>query len=115
MGGGSRGKAVWAVEESDHAAFGRVRTSAGSLQFLVNAPGTALTRSARRMNGVIAATLARNDFVGRPNRWGKTACWSDTATTPIRQGGAGSGYHETMKIGVKPYPSCRYTHAASMR
>src|ERR1700755_1360234 len=51
----------------------------------------------------------------RPNRSkASTACWAAIATKPIPpKAAAGLGKtYETMKIGVKPYPSCRYTHAA---
>jgi 2-methylcitrate dehydratase PrpD len=79
--------------------------AAGSLQFLVNGA----------WNGVIAATLARNEFVGATEsvegKHGLLVGYSDDAHPDKAVSGLGSTY-ETMKIGVKPYPSCRYTHAA---
>src|SRR2546430_11023905 len=67
------------------------------------------------MNGVIAATLARNDFVGAiesvEGKHGLLVGYSDNADADKAIAGLGKTY-ETMKIGVKPYPSCRYTHAA---
>src|ERR1700709_2772036 len=67
------------------------------------------------MNGVIAATLARNDFIGSSEsvegKHGLLVGYSDNAHPDKAVAGLGSIY-ETMKIGVKPYPSCRYTHAA---
>src|SRR2546430_7716830 len=67
------------------------------------------------MNGVIAATLARNDFVGATEsiegKHGLLVGYSDNAHPDKAIAGLGDIY-ETMKIGVKPYPSCRYTHAA---
>ena len=59
--------------------------AAGSLQFLVNGGWNKRYQvGAAAMNGVIAATLARNDFVGSPNRSrASMACLSATATTPI--------------------------------
>jgi 2-methylcitrate dehydratase PrpD len=67
------------------------------------------------MNGVIAATLARNDFVGAKEsiegKHGLLVGYSDNAHPEKVIADLGLVY-ETMKIGVKPYPSCRYTHAA---
>ena len=67
------------------------------------------------MNGVIAATLARNDFVGATEsvegKHGLLAGYTDDAHPDKAVAELGKTY-ETMKIGVKPYPSCRYTHAA---
>jgi len=67
------------------------------------------------MNGVIAATLARNDFVGSSEsvegKHGLLVGYSDDAHPDKATAGLGKIY-ETLKIGVKPYPSCRYTHAA---
>jgi 2-methylcitrate dehydratase PrpD len=70
---------------------------------------------AAAMNGVIAATLASNDFVGATEsvegKHGLLAGYTDDAHPDKAVAGLGKTY-ETMKIGVKPYPSCRYTHAA---
>jgi 2-methylcitrate dehydratase PrpD len=90
--------------------------AAGSLQFLVNGAWNKRYQvGAAAMNGVIAATLARNDFVGATEsvegRHGLLVGYSDNAHPEKAIAGLGTTY-ETMKIGVKPYPSCRYTHAA---
>src|SRR5579872_4008016 len=90
--------------------------AAGSLQFLVNGAWNKRYQvGAAAMNGVIAATLARNDFVGAiqsiEGKHGLLVGYSDTPHANKAVAGLGSSY-ETMKIGVKPYPSCRYTHAA---
>jgi len=90
--------------------------AAGSLQFLVNGAWNKRYQvGAAAMNGVIAATLARNDFVGAiesiEGKHGLLVGYSDDAHSDKATAGLGSTY-ETMKIGVKPYPSCRYTHAA---
>src|ERR1700756_1836322 len=90
--------------------------AAGSLQFLVNGAWNKRYQvGAAAMNGVIAATLARNDFVGSiesvEGKHGLLVGYSDDAHPDKATAGLGSSY-ETMKIGVKPYPSCRYTHAA---
>ena len=90
--------------------------AAGSLQFLVNGAWNKRYQvGAAAMNGVIAATLARNDFIGSiesvEGKHGLLVGYSDDAHPDKATAGLGSSY-ETMKIGVKPYPSCRYTHAA---
>ncbi|WP_316237972.1 MmgE/PrpD family protein [Bradyrhizobium sp. SZCCHNR1015] len=90
--------------------------AAGSLQFLVNGAWNKRYQvGASAMNGVIAATLAKNDFVGAiesvEGRHGLLVGYTDTPHHEKAVAGLGSTY-ETMKIGVKPYPSCRYTHAA---
>ncbi|MGY4413274.1 2-methylcitrate dehydratase PrpD [Bradyrhizobium sp. LB7.1] len=99
------------------AAFGVAGSqAAGSLQFLVNGAWNKRYQvGAAAMNGVIAATLARNDFVGATEsvegKHGLLAGYTDDAHPDKAVAELGKTY-ETMKIGVKPYPSCRYTHAA---
>jgi 2-methylcitrate dehydratase PrpD len=89
--------------------------AAGSLQFLVNGAWNKRYQvGAAAMNGVIAATLAKNGFRGAADaiegRHGFLKAYSDGADPARAVAGLGSIY-ETMKVGVKPYPSCRYTHA----
>jgi 2-methylcitrate dehydratase PrpD len=90
--------------------------AAGSLQFLVNGAWNKRYQvGAAAMNGVIAATLARSDFVASiesvEGKHGLLVGYSDNAHPDKATAGLGATY-ETLKIGVKPYPSCRYTHAA---
>src|SRR6201982_1518689 len=90
--------------------------AAGSLQFLVNgAWNKRFQVGAAAMNGVVAASLARQDFRGSieavEGKHGLLVGYSDNPHPDKAVAGLGSTY-ETMKIGVKPYPSCRYTHAA---
>jgi 2-methylcitrate dehydratase PrpD len=90
--------------------------AAGSLQFLVNGAWNKRYQvGAAAMNGVIAACLARNNFVGAiesiEGKHGLLVGYSDNAHPDKVTAGLGATY-ETMKIGMKPYPSCRYTHAA---
>lgn len=54
------------------------------------------------MNGVIAATLARNGIIGAR----RDDFASDVGTADLGQ------TYETMNIGIHPYPSCPYTHSA---
>src|SRR6478736_5595821 len=90
--------------------------AAGSLQFLVNGAWNKRYQvGAAVMNGVIAATLARSEFIGSSEavegKHGLLVGYSDNPHPDKAVAGLGKVY-ETMKIGVKPYPSCRYTHAA---
>ena len=111
------GKLFGLSREQIVAAFGVSGSqAAGSLQFLVNGAWNKRYQvGAAAMNGVIAATLARNDFVGSTEavegKHGLLVGYSDNPHPDKAVAGLGSTY-ETMKIGVKPYPSCRYTHAA---
>jgi 2-methylcitrate dehydratase PrpD len=115
-GGGGR-KAVRADEGQLISAFGVSGSqAAGSLQFLVNGAWNKRYQvGAAAMNGVIAATLARNEFIGSTEavegKHGLLVGYSDNPHPDKAVAGLGKIY-ETMKIGVKPYPSCRYTHAA---
>ncbi|MGQ7793713.1 MmgE/PrpD family protein [Faunimonas sp. B44] len=99
------------------AAFGVAASqAAGSLQFLVNGAWNKRYQvGAAAMNGVIAATLARNGFKGSSEalegRHGFLKGYSAAPRTEMATAGLGETW-ETLRIGVKPYPSCRYTHAA---
>ncbi|MBN8978871.1 MAG: MmgE/PrpD family protein, partial [Rhizobiales bacterium] len=89
--------------------------AAGSLQFLVNGSWNKRYQvGAAAMNGVIAATLARDGFIGSSEsvegKHGLLVGYTDDAHPDKAVADLGKVY-ETMKIGVKPYPSCRYTHA----
>ncbi len=90
--------------------------AAGSLQFLVNGAWNKRYQvGAAAMNGVIAAMLARENFIGSSEavegKHGLLVGYTDNADPTKTTAGLGEIY-ETMKIGIKPYPSCRYTHAA---
>ena len=81
--------------------------AAGSLQFLVNGSWN------KRYQ--VGAAAMKGDFVGSTEavegKHGLLVGYSDNAHPDKAVAGLGNSY-ETMKIGVKPYPSCRYTHAA---
>jgi len=90
--------------------------AAGSLQFLVNGAWNKRYQvGAAAMNGVVAASLAREGFIGSTEsvegKHGLLAGYTDDAHPEKATAGLGKVF-ETMKIGIKPYPSCRYTHAA---
>lgn len=90
--------------------------AAGSLQFLVNGAWNKRYQvGAAAMNGLIAAALAKEDFVGAADaiegKHGLLVGYTDSARPERATADLGRVY-ETMKIGMKPYPACRYTHAA---
>lgn len=104
-------------QKAMESAFGIAASQAsGSLQFLVNGAWNKRYQVGEAaMKGLIAATLAREGFRGAADaidgKHGFLTGYSDgadatRATLGLRQ------VWETMRIGVKPYPACRYTHAA---
>jgi 2-methylcitrate dehydratase PrpD len=90
--------------------------AAGSLQFLVNGAWNKRYQvGAAAMNGLIAAALAKENFIGAAEaiegKHGLLVGYTDGARPERVTADLGQVY-ETMKIGMKPYPACRYTHAA---
>src|SRR6201991_2826894 len=111
------GKLFGLSKEQIIAAFGVAGSqAAGSLQFLVNGAWNKRYQvGASAMNGVIAATLARNDFVGATEsvegKHGLLVGYSDDPHPDKATAGLGTIY-ETLRIGVKAYLSGRSTQAA---
>jgi 2-methylcitrate dehydratase PrpD len=99
------------------AAFGVAGSqAAGSLQFLQNGAWNKRWQvGAAAMNGLMAAALAREGFVGAAEpiegRHGLLHGYSDGARAERATAGLGEAW-ETLKVAVKPYPCCRYAHAA---
>lgn len=99
------------------AAFGVAASQAsGSLQFLENGAWNKRYQVGEAaMKGLIAATLAEEGFHGATDalegKHGFLKAYSDGAVIDRAVAGLGQVW-ETMRIGVKPYPACRYTHAA---
>ena len=90
--------------------------AAGSLQFLQNGAWNKRWQVGQAaMNGLIAATLASEGFRGSAEaiegRHGLLVGYTD-APHPERAVAGLRQDWETLNIAVKPYPSCRYTHAA---
>ncbi|HXV11210.1 MAG TPA: MmgE/PrpD family protein [Burkholderiales bacterium] len=109
---------VLQLDEDGYAnAFGIVLSmSAGSMQFLVNGAWTKRSHVGHAaMCGLIAATLAREGYQGAAEavegKWGFLHAYAPAADPAKAVDGLGRQW-ETMRIAVKPYPSCRYTHAA---
>ena len=98
-------------------AFGIVLSmAAGSMQFLVNGAWTKRSHVGHAaMCGLIAATQASEGYKGAANaiegKWGFLHAYAPAADA-AKVGDALGRRWETLKIAVKPYPSCRYTHAA---
>jgi 2-methylcitrate dehydratase PrpD len=111
------GKLLGLDASSLASAFGVAASqAAGSLQFLVNGAWNKRYQvGAAAMNGLIAATLAKEGFLGSAEaiegKHGLLVGYTDNPRPERAVAGLGRVY-ETMKIGMKPYPSCRYTHAA---
>lgn len=99
------------------AAFGVAASQAsGSLQFLENGAWNKRYQVGEAaMKGLMAASLATEGFVGARNalegKHGFLQGYSDGAQAARAVAGLGTVW-ETMRIAVKPYPACRYTHAA---
>lgn len=99
------------------AAFGVAASQAsGSLQFLENGAWNKRYQvGAAAMKGLMAASLAAEGFHGASQalegRHGFLKGYSDGADLSRAVAGL-SEVWETLRIGVKPYPACRYTHAA---
>ncbi len=97
-------------------AFGiALSQAAGSLQFLANGAWTKRFQVGwSAMNGLAAATLAREGFRGAAEAFeGKAGFLRAYAPNPVPERalqGLGEMY-ELMNTAVKPYPSCRYGHA----
>jgi 2-methylcitrate dehydratase PrpD len=97
-------------------AFGIVLSmSAGSMQYLVNGAWTKRSHVGHAaMCGLIAATLAREGYKGAADalegKWGFLHGYAPASDARKALDGLGQRW-ETMKIAVKPYPSCRYGHA----
>jgi len=97
-------------------AFGIVLSmSSGSMQFLVNGAWTKRSHVGHAaMCGLIAATLAKEGYIGASEalegKWGFLHAYAPAADAAKAVDGLGRRW-ETLKIAVKPYPSCRYGHA----
>lgn len=98
-------------------AFGVAASQAsGSLQFLQNGAWNKRYQVGEAaMKGLMAASLAAEGFHGAAEalegRHGFLRGYSDGADFSRVVAGLGEVW-ETLRIGVKPYPACRYTHAA---
>ena len=105
------------LDAEGHAnAFGIVLSmSAGSMQYLVNGAWTKRSHVGHAaMCGLMGATLAREGYKGAADalegKWGFLHAYAPRSDAGKAVADLGRRW-ETMKIAVKPYPSCRYGHA----
>jgi 2-methylcitrate dehydratase PrpD len=98
-------------------AFGiALSQTAGAMQFLKDGAWTKrLHVGQAAQNGLMAAFFAREGYVGPAQsiegQWGFFNNYSSDANLDTAVDRLGETW-ETMTLGVKPYPSCRYSHAA---
>ncbi len=101
-------------------AFGiALSQAAGSLQFLANGAWTKRFQVGwAGMAGFVAAMLAREGYKGAAEpiegKHGFLRAYAPAPEPGARAPGS-RGVWELMHTGVKPYPSCRWGHAGSMR
>ena len=89
--------------------------AAGSMQFLVDgAWNKPFHTGYAAMNGLIAACMAREGFRGAreaiEGRAGFLHAYSPNSNPSLADADLGERW-ETLRIAIKPYPSCRYSHA----
>ncbi len=90
--------------------------SAGSMQFLADGAWTKRSHVGQAaQNGLMCAVMAQEGFKGPKEafegQWGFLHAYAPNADQSKAVAGLGSIW-QTMGLAVKPFPSCRYTHAA---
>lgn len=90
--------------------------SAGSMQFLADGAWTKRSHVGQAaQNGLMCAVLAKEGFQGPKQafegKWGFLHAYAPNADPAKADAELGQRW-ETLRLAVKPYPSCRYTHAA---
>jgi 2-methylcitrate dehydratase PrpD len=90
--------------------------AAGSMQFLADGAWTKRSHVGQAaQNGLICATLAAEGYCGPKQaiegKWGFLFSYAPDADPAKAAADLGTRW-ETLALAVKPYPSCRYTHAA---
>jgi 2-methylcitrate dehydratase PrpD len=98
-------------------AFGvALSQAAGSMQFLANGAWTKRSHVGQAtQNGLMAAMLAAEGYLGPTGAFEGKAGFLNAyapAADPSRAVAALGEHWETMRLAVKPYPCCRYAHAA---
>ena len=98
-------------------AFGiALSQSAGSMQFLTDGAWTKRSHVGQAaQNGLSCAIMAGEGFKGPSQafegQWGYLHSYASGGDVNKATTGLGEEF-ETLNLGVKPYPSCRYSHAA---
>ena len=105
------------TKEQYISAFGiALSQSAGSMQFLTDGAWTKRSHVGQAaQNGLSCAIMAAEGFKGPSKafegQWGYFHSYASGGDLEKAIDGLGKKF-ETLNLGVKPYPSCRYSHAA---
>ena len=105
------------TKEQYISAFGiALSQSAGSMQFLTDGAWTKRSHVGQAaQNGLSCAIMAAEGFKGPSKafegQWGYFQSYASGGNMEKAIDGMGKKF-ETLNLGVKPYPSCRYSHAA---
>ena len=105
------------TKEKYISAFGiALSQSAGSMQFLTDGAWTKRSHVGQAaQNGLSCAIMAAEGFKGPSKafegQWGYFHSYASGGDMEKALDGLGKKF-ETLNLGVKPYPSCRYSHAA---
>ena len=105
------------TKEQYISAFGiALSQSAGSMQFLTDGAWTKRSHVGQAaQNGLSCAIMAAEGFKGPSKafegQWGYFHSYASGGDMEKAIDGLGKKF-ETLNLGVKPYPSCRYSHAA---
>ena len=105
------------TKEQYISAFGiALSQSAGSMQFLTDGAWTKRSHVGQAaQNGLSCAIMAGEGFKGPSQafegQWGCLHSYASGGDVNKATTGLGEEF-ETLNLGVKPYPSCRYSHAA---
>jgi 2-methylcitrate dehydratase PrpD len=105
------------TKEQYISAFGiALSQSAGSMQFLTDGAWTKRSHVGQAaQNGLSCAIMAGEGFKGPSQafegQWGYLHSYASGGDVKKAMNGLGEKF-ETLNLGVKPYPSCRYSHAA---
>lgn len=110
------GKLLGMDAEAIQSAFGiALSQAAGSMQFLADGSWTKRSHVGQAaQNGLICAVMALEGFKGPKaafeGKWGFLHAYAPNANAVEATAELGKRW-ETLNLAVKPYPSCRYTHA----
>ncbi|MEK9755244.1 MAG: MmgE/PrpD family protein, partial [Rhodospirillaceae bacterium] len=110
------GKLLGMDADGIQSAFGiALSQAAGSMQFLADGSWTKRSHVGQAaQNGLICAVMAAEGFKGPKaafeGKWGLLHAYAPNADAAKAATDLGTRW-ETLNLAVKPYPSCRYTHA----
>lgn len=111
------GKLLGMDVDQIESAFGiALSQTSGSMQFLADGSWTKRSHVGQAaQNGLMCAVLAKEGFIGPKQafegKWGFLHAFAPNADGEKAVAALNENW-ETMRLAVKPFPSCRYTHAA---